>query len=147
MSDQVKLAKKPAPHSPQALQVAHQQPRSSEAIKHDDNKPEYHLIPEEALTAVGAVLRHGAGKYGAHNWRRGMNWSRLFNATLRHLWAWWGGEDLDPETGLPHLAHALCSVMFLLAYQRAGETIKAGEQTRCSPGVDDRFVFQEEGMA
>lgn len=60
----------------------------------------------------------GAEKYGERNWERGIAWSRVFAAALRHLWAWWRGENADPETGLPHLAHAACNLLFLLAYHR-----------------------------
>jgi len=57
---------------------------------------------------------------GERNWERGMGWGRVFGAAMRHLWAWWAGEDKDPETGLSHLAHALCCVMFLATYERRG---------------------------
>ena len=53
---------------------------------------------------------------GARNWEKGMDWSRVYGALLRHLFSWWRGYDKDPETGLSHLAHAGCCVLFLLAY-------------------------------
>lgn len=101
---------------------------SQVAVKDDGGKPEFHLIPLEAFEHVGFVLRDGAGKYGAHNWRKGMKWSRLFNSSLRHLFAWWRGEDKDPESGEYHLAHVLANVMFLLSYQIN------------SNGEDDRYA-------
>jgi len=54
---------------------------------------------------------------GERNWERGMAWSRPFSALMRHVWAWWRGQETDPETGYSHLAHAGCCVLFLLAYQ------------------------------
>lgn len=57
---------------------------------------------------------------GERNWERGMAWSRPFGALMRHMWAWWGGEDNDPETGYSHLSHALCCVVFLSVYRRRG---------------------------
>ena len=57
---------------------------------------------------------------GARNWEKGMDWSRLYAAALRHLTAWWRGNDIDHESGLPHLAHALCCINFLLAYELRG---------------------------
>lgn len=54
---------------------------------------------------------------GDHNWRQNMSWSRLYAATLRHLTQWWLGQDLDSESGLPHLAHAACNLLFLIEYQ------------------------------
>lgn len=92
-------------------------PADSLALKFDDGKPRIDLFPPEALIAVSQVLSFGATKYGSHNWRRGMAWSRLFAATQRHLWAWCGGEDTDHESGLSHLAHAATCLSFLLAYE------------------------------
>lgn len=57
---------------------------------------------------------------GARNWEAGMDWSRVFSALQRHTWAWWGGEDKDPETGFSHLEHAACCIMFLNAYEQRG---------------------------
>ena len=47
---------------------------------------------------------------GYHNWRDGLDWTRVSSAVLRHLSAWHGGEDIDPESGLSHLAHAGCGI-------------------------------------
>ena len=85
--------------------------------KADAGKLPMHLLPPELLTEVSAVLALGAEKYAPRNWERGIDWSRVFSASQRHMWAWWGGEDRDPETGLSHLAHAACCVAFLLAYE------------------------------
>lgn len=83
--------------------------------KHDRDKPRVDLIPPDALLAVADVLAYGAGKYGARNWERGLLLSRLYAAQMRHLLAWAAGQDDDDETGLPHLAHAACSSLMLLA--------------------------------
>lgn len=84
--------------------------------KDDTGKLPLHLLPTDALEAVTEVLQFGATKYAERNWEAGMAWSRLYAALLRHLWAWWRGFDRDPETGLSHLAHVCCCVLFLLAY-------------------------------
>jgi hypothetical protein len=89
-------------------------------IKADAGKDPWELAPWDALRSVVAVLAFGARKYGDRNWERGMAWSRLYGATLRHLTAWWQGEARDPETGLPHLAHVACCVLFLLAFELRG---------------------------
>jgi len=89
----------------------------SEGKKFDTGKPRYDLLPPELLAAVADVLMFGASKYGERNWEKGMSWGRPFAALMRHMWAWWRGEDRDPETGLSHLAHAACCVAFLLAYE------------------------------
>ncbi len=87
------------------------------ATKHDAAKPRHSLLPPHALDAIIAVLEYGAVKYGARNWTGGMAYSRPWDAAKRHMWAWWKGEDVDPESGLPHLAHAIVSLMFLIDYQ------------------------------
>lgn len=86
------------------------------AIKADDQKPRFDLIPPNALIDVARVFTFGAKKYEDHNWMRGFRWGRLFASTMRHLWSWWGGETNDSESGLPHLAHATCCILMLLEY-------------------------------
>lgn len=90
------------------------------AIKHDDEKARWHLLPWDAVREIVFVLMSGAKKYGEFNWANGMDWSRLHDALLRHLTDWWAGEDKDPETGRSHLAHAGCCLLFLLAYSARG---------------------------
>lgn len=85
--------------------------------KDDATKARYDLIPPEALEAYAAVLTFGAKKYADRNWETGMRWGRCFGAAMRHLWAWWRGEDRDPETGLSHLAHAMFCIGALLTYE------------------------------
>lgn len=97
------------------------------AIKFDQGKPRPELLPADALEEVSWVLAYGATKYADHNWARGMNWSRLVGAAMRHLLAFTRGEDNDPETGRSHLAHAACCVLFLLALVLRGK------------GADDRW--------
>ena len=85
--------------------------------KHDDGKPQYHLLPPKALEAVAKVLTYGAKKYSPEGWRDVPNGQeRYFDAAHRHLWAWKGGEELDPESGLSHLAHAAASLLFMMEH-------------------------------
>lgn len=84
--------------------------------KHDQGKPRYSLIPSGSLEAIVDVLEYGANKYAPDNWKHVENArERYYNASMRHIQSWWSGEQNDPETGLPHLAHAVCSLMFLMA--------------------------------
>lgn len=85
--------------------------------KDDAGKVRLDLIPPELLFGVGEVLTFGAGKYGARNWEKGIAYSRVFGAMMRHAWAWWGGEREDPETGMSHLKHLGCCVAFLIAFE------------------------------
>jgi hypothetical protein len=98
----------------------HAQPQPEEAVKNDQGKLPWHLLPSDAIDDTLEVLQYGAAKYGERNWERGMEWSRPFSALMRHMWAWWRGETYDQESGKPHLAHAACCVLFLLAYERRG---------------------------
>jgi hypothetical protein len=96
-------------------------PMPEGAFKKDDSgKPTFDLIPWDALASVSRVLEYGSEKYGANNWEKGTEWLRYWNATLRHLTSWLRGEDKDPETGESHLAHAIASLLILLAMVQRG---------------------------
>jgi len=82
--------------------------------KFDGGKLEYGLLPPYALKATVDVLTFGAQKYERDNWKKVPDSKRrYFDALQRHVWAWKEGEVLDPETGMHHLAHAMCCLMFL----------------------------------
>ncbi len=87
------------------------------AIKYDSGKPRLDLIPLESLSGVAAVFEYGANKYSKDNWKNGLEYSRLLGATLRHLAAWQSGQDLDEESGLSHLDHAITSLLFINYYR------------------------------
>ncbi len=74
------------------------------------------LITPEILKGLAEVLKHGAKKYAPNNWMRGMSWETVMGGVLRHLTAFRAGEELDPESNLPHLHHAACGLMFLSWY-------------------------------
>lgn len=80
-------------------------------------KPERHsLVPLKAVGMIARVYNYGAQKYAAHNWRKGYDWSLSYDACRRHLDAFWEGENLDPESGLPHLAHAGFHILTMLTF-------------------------------
>lgn len=90
----------------------------------DSGKPRVDLLPPQALEAAGAVFEYGMSKYGHRNWEayaEDWSWGQLLGSSLRHLYAWMRGVDLDRESGLPHLAHALTNLMMLLALVSAGQ--------------------------
>ena len=87
-----------------------------EGRKDDSGKLDWSLFPWKGAEAIVRVLMFGARKYAPNNWKKVPDAKRrYFNATIRHMTAWIEGEENDPETGLPHLAHAGCCVLFLLA--------------------------------
>src|SRR5512146_2965093 len=63
----------------------------------------FDLLPVLPLTELAEHFGRGAKKYADRNWERGYKWSLSFAALMRHAWAFWGGEDIDPETGTPHI--------------------------------------------
>lgn len=84
--------------------------------KHDHGKTPWSMLPWPQIEQVVLVLEYGARKYGSdNNWRQVPNKRpRYFSAAQRHQLAWWQGEDTDKESGLPHLAHAIVSLLFLM---------------------------------
>ncbi len=94
----------------------------SEGLKFDTGKPLPRLLPVRPLMAVVDVLTYGAKKYAPNNWQHvEPARERYADALLRHTYAWLGGESRDEESGLYHLAHAGCCVLFLLHFEIQGE--------------------------
>ena len=84
-------------------------------IKYDSEKPKMNLLPPKAIVEVAKVLTFGAEKYDAENWRKLDDLQNRYTAgALRHIFAHMDGERLDTETGLSHMAHAQCCLLFKL---------------------------------
>ena len=84
-------------------------------------------VDPSALAEVGKVAGFGGEKYARYNFVKGYKWSLSYDAMQRHLMAFWGGENMDPESGLPHLAHAAWHCLALMTFMMRGK------------GTDDRF--------
>lgn len=89
-------------------------------------------LDPKALMEVAKVAGFGEQKYSRLNYLKGYDWSLSYDACQRHLHAYWSGEDLDPESGLPHLAHAAWHCLAQLAFMIHGL------------GTDDRYVRPDE---
>ena len=87
----------------------------------------YSLIPVPALDIMARLYGFGAEKYDVHNWRKGYEWSKSFDSLFRHATAALNGEDIDEETGLPHLAGAAFHCFTLMVFMQE------------HPEFDDRF--------
>ena len=86
-----------------------------EGLKFDGGKIRPSLLPMDSLNKICEVLEFGAKKYKANSWQTVANGEqRYLDVLLRHLMAFSGGEENDPETGLSHLSHAGCNILFLL---------------------------------
>lgn len=82
-------------------------------IKLDDGKRQLSLLEPQFILTVGDVITFGAAKYAPNNWKLCKDTSRYKDAMLRHIYAYLSGELQDSETGIDHLAHAACNIMFL----------------------------------
>ena len=100
------------------------------ALHYSDGKPGVDEIPPEILLELGKVYTYGAEKYGRGNWLRGNAWHEFYGSSLRHMLAFWRGEEYDPESGLPHLAHALWNIVALRYFDLHG----LGEDDRYTRG-------------
>lgn len=88
--------------------------KNKQFTKFDQHKPRTDLLCPEVVIELAEVLGHGARKYEDNNWKKCTTWKRSYvgGAALRHIMAYMGGEEIDPDSGLPHLVHAMCSLMF-----------------------------------
>lgn len=110
----------------QGKEVTTTTPHDAEFMKFDNQKiAGYHLIPREAMDAMAQVLDYGAKKYSPNNWKQCDDISRYQDALWRHILAYLDGEEVDVESGLPHLAHAITNLSFLIWFaQRELNNIK-----------------------
>jgi len=99
--------------------------------KKDSGKPRICLIPVEAITGCADALGFGAQKYGDYNYRGGLKHTRLMDSILRHLTSHLQNEEIDPESGLPHLSHAIAGLSMLIW------------MTKHRPDLDDRYKKED----
>jgi hypothetical protein len=87
---------------------------TTQGVKYDSDKPDWSLLPMDIIEDVVDVLTFGAKKYDRENWKKVPDLhNRYFAAAMRHLVAYQSGEEIDPESGKSHLAHAQCCLIFL----------------------------------
>lgn len=103
---------------------------SDSAVRYNAGKIRFDLVPSEVIEAYAAIATYGAAKYAERNWEKGLSWGGCFASCMRHLWAWWRGQDNDPESGLSHLAHALWNIGAIVTY--AARNV----------GTDDRNIVE-----
>lgn len=93
-------------------------------------KPQrYSLIPVEPLSLLAELYGNGAKKYVAHNFRNGYEWSKSYDAAMRHMNAFWSGEDIDPEMQVPHVIcaawHMFTLTCFMIEHPEHDDRYKA----------------------
>lgn len=104
-------------------------------------------VSAPVLAEVGAAMLEGARKYGRHNYRvSGVRSSVYYDASMRHLFSWWEGEDLDPDSGVSHVTKAIASLVVLRDAMMQDKMIddrppasKQGWQKEIQKAVDDIF--------
>lgn len=98
-------------------------------------KVPFHVIPSKPLLEVGLAMMEGGRKYGSHNYREiGVSMSTYYNAAMRHLVAWWEGEDIDPDSGVHHVVKAMASLFVVRDGMHMGNC------------VDDRPIRYPDGI-
>lgn len=113
-------------------------PDSLTGLRFDAGKPRVDLVPPSMMLSAASVCAFGAQKYGDRNWERGMPYGKVYASLQRHLLAWWGGEERDAESGMPHTWHVLWNAMALVEYERrlTAGTLPAEADDRPREGKD-----------
>lgn len=86
---------------------------NQQALRFNQGKPKYSLLDLGSFEWTVEVLEFGAEKYERNNWKKGLPLSEILDSLMRHVKGLQNGEFLDPESGLPHIGHLGCNVMFL----------------------------------
>lgn len=87
-------------------------------------KPPLALVPSALKIWVAMVQKHGMEKYGLYNWRDNpVSLMTYCNAAMRHIEQLVDGEEVCPDSGLPHAAHAAASMGIILDAQSIGNLI------------------------
>lgn len=102
-----------------SLELVPEPPPATLGRKDDKGKPRWSLVPNKVMGLVVQALEYGAKRYGDDNWKHVPDSrTRYYDAARRHIDSWWDGEHLDTESGLPHLAHATCCLLFLMWFDK-----------------------------
>ena len=109
--------------------MEHDQKVDDGAYRFNDLKPRVDLMDPISILEVGAVFSYGIAKYGSvkPDWRTGQPWSHMYGSLMRHVMAWWYGEDIDEDSGLPHVWMMGCNAHMIQS------------TVRLHPEMDDRF--------
>lgn len=101
------------------------------AKRNNEGKPKWSLVHFPSLEPLVEALEYGAEKYSAHGWKKGYRATEIAESLMRHLFAWLEGEDIDPESGVPHIGLIQANAMFL------------GYQMKFKPELDDRDKIEK----
>lgn len=110
-------------------------------LRHNNGKSRWGLVDFDALLPMVEVLEFGAQKYADHNWKKGLPTIEICESMMRHLTAYMRGEDIDSESGKPHVGHILCNAMFLsymTIYKKEFDNRFLDEAKRCCGNWDEK---------
>lgn len=107
-------------------------------LRYNKGKSRVDLLSPLAMMGTAAVLEFGSKKYAEGNWQKGISWRATIGCLLRHTFKFMMGEDIDPESGLPHVDHIACNAMFLQEYFRTRKSFDDRLKTEIEPTVEDR---------
>lgn len=113
----------------------------SNFVKNDSGKLRFDLLDDDFEAEIAAVLTHGATKYADNNWQRAEPAeakARYYAAIRRHLHLWRKGEEIDADSGLPHLACIACSLMFLRWFERESDAFRTQLAEALQQRIDER---------
>lgn len=92
-----------------------------ESKKNDiiEDKLRWDLLPLSLIKEVVKIFHFGAKKYSPNSWQNLEDgYNRYKAAMFRHIEAFESGQILDPESHLPHLAHAAWNALAMLYYSQ-----------------------------
>lgn len=102
-------------------------------------KVQLHLVPESFIIRVAQAMTDGAAKYGPFNWRHTAVRATVYqSAAKRHLAAWFDGEEVAADSGVPHLAHAAACIAILVDAEATGQLV----DDRPEPGAAARLLTE-----
>ena len=84
-----------------------------QANRYNEGKLQWDLMHLSSFEPMIRVLEFGAKKYEKDQWKKGFPIRQIYNSLIRHMIAFMNGEDNDPESGLPHIGHIQCNIMFM----------------------------------
>lgn len=107
----------------------------------DDGKPDLSLIPFVAEVAMAQAFMYGSNKYGRYNYCKGHDLSQLIASAKRHISKFYAGEDLDSESGIHHLGHAMVNLAMILQEMDLGTL--TDDRYRPEPRVTTLYNIDE----
>ena len=116
--------------------------REAAAVKNDDGKLRFDLVPVRPFEELARVYTIGAKKYADRNWENGLSWGRVFGAMMRHAWAWWRGERHDLQDGQHHLSSVAWCAFALMEYERTHP--ERDDRAKRTPPSGDSISSQED---